>query len=84
MAIGGLPEVAADDRVAALLVDPYSFPIAGFLDRCNTTMPGFPLVGGLASGPGGPGRTGCSATARCSTRGRWACCWAGRSRPARW
>jgi small ligand-binding sensory domain FIST len=52
---GGLPKVAADDRVAALLVDPYSFPIGAFLDRCNTAQPGFPLVGGLASGPGGPG-----------------------------
>jgi small ligand-binding sensory domain FIST len=55
MVVGGLPKVAADDRVAALLVDPYSFPIAGFLERGNTTMPGFPVVGGLASGPGGPG-----------------------------
>lgn len=53
--ISGLPPVAGDDRVAALLVDPYTFPTAGFLDRCNRTMPGFPLVGGLASGPGGPG-----------------------------
>jgi small ligand-binding sensory domain FIST len=52
--VAGLPTPSADDRVAALLVDPYSFPIAGFLDRCNTTMPGFPLVGGLASAPGGP------------------------------
>jgi small ligand-binding sensory domain FIST len=53
--ITGLPAVAADDRVAALLVDPYSFPASGFLDRCNRTMPGFPLVGGLASSSGGPG-----------------------------
>jgi small ligand-binding sensory domain FIST len=53
--VGGLPKVARDDRVAALLVDPYTFPIAAFLDRCNTALPGFPLVGGLASGPGGPG-----------------------------
>ena len=52
----GLLRPAADDRMAALLVDPYSFPVAGFLDRCNTALPGFPLVGGLASGPGGPGQ----------------------------
>ena len=52
--VAGLPSPSADDRVAALLVDPYSFPVAGFLDRCNTAMPGFPLVGGLASAPGGP------------------------------
>jgi small ligand-binding sensory domain FIST len=49
-----LPAVAADDRVAALLVDPYSFPVAEFLDLSNLVRPGFPLVGGLASVPGGP------------------------------
>jgi small ligand-binding sensory domain FIST len=53
--IGGLPPLSSDDRVAALLVDPYSFPVGGFLQHCNATMPGFPLVGGLAGAPGGPG-----------------------------
>jgi small ligand-binding sensory domain FIST len=53
--IGTLPEVHPDDRVAALLVDPYSFPVGGFLEQCNAALPGFPLVGGLASAAGGPG-----------------------------
>ncbi|GEL18725.1 FIST signal transduction protein [Pseudonocardia asaccharolytica] len=50
--LAGFPPPCADDRVAVLLVDPYSFPITGFLDRCNTAYPNFPLVGGLASGAG--------------------------------
>lgn len=45
----------SDDRVAALVVDPYSFPVGGFLQHANTAIPGFPLVGGLAGAPGGPG-----------------------------
>jgi len=53
--VGGLPRLSSDDRVAAMLVDPYSFPVGGFLDHCNTTVPGFPLVGGLAGAAGGPG-----------------------------
>ncbi|MGQ0576308.1 MAG: FIST signal transduction protein [Pseudonocardia sp.] len=53
--VEGLPAVTPDDRVAAVLVDPYSFPVGGFLDRCNSVLPGFPLVGGLASAPAGPG-----------------------------
>lgn len=53
--VEGLPPIQDDDRVAALLVDPYSFPVGGFLERCNSVLPGFPLVGGLASAPAGPG-----------------------------
>lgn len=53
--VGGLPRLASDDRVAAMLVDPYSFPVGGFLDHCNATVPGFPLVGGLAGAAGGSG-----------------------------
>jgi small ligand-binding sensory domain FIST len=51
----GLPDRRSDDRVAALVVDPYSFPVGGFLQHGNATMPGFPLVGGLTGAPGGPG-----------------------------
>jgi len=54
--VAGLPTVQGDDRVAALLIDPYSFPVGSFLDHCNATLPGFPLVGGLASAAGGQGR----------------------------
>jgi len=53
--VEGLPPLQDDDRVAALLVDPYSFPVSGFLEHCNTVLPGFPLVGGVASAPSGPG-----------------------------
>lgn len=52
--VGGLPTPASDDRVAMMLVDPYSFPAGPFLDHTNTAMPGFPILGGLA-GAGGPG-----------------------------
>jgi small ligand-binding sensory domain FIST len=53
--IGGLPQPVSDDRVAAMLVDPYSFPVAPFLERGNAVAPGFPLVGGLAGAAGGAG-----------------------------
>lgn len=53
--IGGLPQPASDDRMAAMLVDPYTFPIGAFLERGNSAAPGFPLVGGLAGAAGGAG-----------------------------
>ena len=40
--------------VTAMLVDPFSFPAAPFLDRLNADRPGLPLVGGLAVGGPGP------------------------------
>jgi small ligand-binding sensory domain FIST len=40
-----------------LLADPYGFPVVPFVAHCNDTRPGLPLVGGLASGPLGPGST---------------------------
>lgn len=53
--VGGLPDVRPDERMAVLLVDPYTFPAGGFLDRTNALLPRFPLIGGLASAAGGPG-----------------------------
>jgi small ligand-binding sensory domain FIST len=55
MAVGGLPEPWPDERVALLFADPYSFPVDGFLARCNTMLPQLPFVGGLAPGPAGYG-----------------------------
>ena len=55
MAVGGLPEPWPDERVALLFADPYSFPVDGFLARCNTLLPDLPFVGGLAPGPAGYG-----------------------------
>jgi small ligand-binding sensory domain FIST len=48
--IFGFPEVEAASLVA-LLVDPFSFPAAGLVDRLD----GVPLVGGIAVGGGEPG-----------------------------
>ncbi|MCX6465075.1 MAG: FIST C-terminal domain-containing protein [Pseudonocardiales bacterium] len=53
--VSGMPERRADDRVAALVVDPHTFPVGGFLRHADTARPGFPLVGGLAGVMGGPG-----------------------------
>lgn len=53
--VQGFPPPRSDDRVAALVLDPYSFPVGGFLQHADSTIPGFPLVGGLAGAPGGPG-----------------------------
>ena len=55
VAIGGLPEPWPDERVALLFADPYSFPVDGFLTRCNALLPDLPFVGGLAPGPAGYG-----------------------------
>jgi len=57
MAVVGMPERAADDVVAVLLADPWSFPVDGFVERSNDALPGLPLVGGLASGLRGRGST---------------------------
>lgn len=57
LAVTGMPAPVADDAVGVLLADPYSFPVDGFIGRSHDAMPGLPLVGGLASGSGGPGST---------------------------
>jgi small ligand-binding sensory domain FIST len=54
MVITGVPPLEDPDLVA-LLVDPYSFPAAPFLDKLNDEQPGLPVVGGLAGGGGHPG-----------------------------
>jgi small ligand-binding sensory domain FIST len=82
MAVGGLPDPWPDERVALLFADPYSFPVDGFLARCNSALPQLPFVGGLAPGPAGYG-----SARRPSPLVRGACCSAGtctrRSRSAR-
>ena len=49
LAAAGFPAVD-DPALVALLVDPYTFPIGGFLQGLNEEHPGLPLVGGIASG----------------------------------
>jgi small ligand-binding sensory domain FIST len=46
-----LPALDGDERAAVLLVDPHTFPLAGFLPQTGA----LPVVGGLASARGGPG-----------------------------
>jgi small ligand-binding sensory domain FIST len=54
VAIGGFPDIEEADAVI-LLVDPFSFPAAGFLARLQEEGgEGLPLVGGLATGAGSP------------------------------
>ena len=67
--VAGLPHLLSDDKVAAVLVDPYSFPVGGFLERSNAIMPGFPLVGGLAGAAGGPGANRLFVDGEVHTRG---------------
>lgn len=56
-AVVGLPERTDADEVVVLLADPWSFPTDGFVARSNEVLAGLPVVGGLASGPGGAGST---------------------------
>jgi small ligand-binding sensory domain FIST len=49
--VEGLPDLHGDERAAALLVDPHTFPVTAFLPHTGA----LPTVGGLASARGGPG-----------------------------
>jgi small ligand-binding sensory domain FIST len=53
VAVTGFPELEGADLVA-LLVDPFTFPAAGFLTRLNEEEDAAPLIGGLAAGGGEP------------------------------
>jgi small ligand-binding sensory domain FIST len=52
--IEGFPELE-DPSVVVLLVDPFTFPVAPVLESLNERAPGPPVVGGMATGGGGPG-----------------------------
>ena len=54
VAVTGFPELD-DPALVTLLVDPFTFPAAAFLERLNETWPGVPLVGGVAAGGREPG-----------------------------
>ncbi|MCB9914658.1 MAG: FIST C-terminal domain-containing protein [Planctomycetes bacterium] len=54
----GLPDLSDEDpRHSSLILlgDPYSFPMADFLDGLEEHAPGLPAVGGMASGGGAAG-----------------------------
>jgi small ligand-binding sensory domain FIST len=53
--VTGFVEPGDDASLVALLVDPFTFPIAPFLERLNEERPALPLVGGLATGGGEAG-----------------------------
>ncbi|MGH3874143.1 MAG: FIST signal transduction protein [Pseudonocardiaceae bacterium] len=49
-AVTGMPDRCADDTIAVLFADPFTFPIAAFVQRSNDDLPGLPLIGGVVSG----------------------------------
>jgi small ligand-binding sensory domain FIST len=53
VAVSGIPMLDGADLVT-FLVDPFTFPSAGFLAKLNEEEDGVPLVGGLAAGTGEP------------------------------
>jgi small ligand-binding sensory domain FIST len=52
-AVTGMPDRRDDDAVAVLLADPFTFPVADFVQRSHDDLNGLPLIGGIASGPRG-------------------------------
>ena len=54
IAVAGFPELE-DPGLVALLVDPFTFPLAPFLTRLNDAHDRVPLVGGIAAGGRRPG-----------------------------
>ena len=69
IAVVGMPVQHADDEVAVVLADPYSFPIDAFVEQANDVMPGLLLAGGLASGMQGAGSTRLLVDGRVHDRG---------------
>ena len=57
IAVVGMPVRHLDDRIAMLLVDPYSFPVDAFVEQAAEALSGLPLVGGNAAGLRGAGST---------------------------
>ena len=43
-----------DNALVTFLVDPFTFPADGLIDRLNEDHPGLPVVGGIAAGGGQP------------------------------
>jgi small ligand-binding sensory domain FIST len=53
IAVTGFPQLG-DPSLVTFLADPFTFPVAPFLNRLNDERPGLPLVGGIAAGGGEP------------------------------
>ncbi len=68
LTVVGMPEVG-DATAGLLLVDPWTFPVDGFVSRSSETLPGLPLVGGVATGLSGAGGTRLLVDGRVVNRG---------------
>jgi small ligand-binding sensory domain FIST len=53
--VTGVPDFGDDPSLIALVADPFTFPVAPFLDHLNERGAAPPIVGGLATGGGRPG-----------------------------
>ena len=55
--ITGWPSLADEEQASVLLLpDPFTFPADSFLERLNQEQAGLPVIGGMVSGAGEPGR----------------------------
>jgi small ligand-binding sensory domain FIST len=55
--IAGWPALTGEERASVLLLpDPFTFPADSFLERLNQEQAGLPVIGGMVSGAGEPGR----------------------------
>src|ERR671923_2924407 len=64
--ITGWPSLADGEQASVLLLpDPFTFPADSFLERLNQEQAGLPVIGGVVSGAGEPGRH----RLLCGTRG---------------
>jgi small ligand-binding sensory domain FIST len=56
IALLGWPKSVPESGSVILLADPYSFPIAAFLDQINQRYPSVRAIGGMASAASAPGQ----------------------------
>ena len=68
-AVVGMPEPSGDAAATILFADPYSFPVDGFVEQANELFATVPMIGGMASGPHGPGSTRLLLDERVADRG---------------
>ncbi len=52
--VTGMPDGRWNHEIAMVLADPYTFPVDSFVQGSGELLPGLPLIGGVASGSGGP------------------------------
>jgi small ligand-binding sensory domain FIST len=55
LAIVGWPDDVPARGTLLMIADPFTFPVADFLDLCNARVPGLTVVGGMASAGMRPG-----------------------------